>query len=221
VDDIVLIDGVRFTKSPKLDEESGLPLFLLPQEDLEIEDTILSRIKTTDVTDEPVMTTTQVPHIDPVTEEQMAYEATRQEPIYEDVIDEDDNVTQVIVGYETVGTGQFIFCWTTEEIQETNNDGDPLYWTTVEEPIVRYEPQVSVEITEEDERYVEGLEPVYELTPLPENPTTEPTPTPDQVRLVALESAQQELKTKIQLTGEKVDTTTGNLGDFMDFYFSI
>lgn len=170
----------RFYRLPKLDGE-GRALYLLPRPDLEIEYTISRTIKTTEVTDRPVMITAQVPLLDGEGVQQ-EYEVTR--PVYEQIpiTDEDDNVIGYrdgdVTGQE--GTGQYLKLWTTEEQQETDGEGAALYWATIEEPATRYEPQPPLEITADDPSYVEGLEPAYDLVPVPpEQPIPQP-PTPEE-----------------------------------------
>jgi hypothetical protein len=186
--------------------EEGLPLFLLPQAPLEVTVDVPKTVKTTDATDSPVMVTEQVPHLN-ADGEQVEYEVTRSEE------QEDGSITQV-------GTGQWLKCWDTIEVQAQDDEGHLLFWTTVTEQETRLEPQPDLEITAEDEQYTEDLKPALEWVDVPEEPAPPAVPTPEQLRLNALEDAQKDLKRSIQLNEEKVDATTGNLGDFMDFYFS-
>jgi hypothetical protein len=108
--------------------------------------------------------------------EQRSYEVTRTEPITEMQMQEDGTEIEVITGYEQVGTGQFLQIFTSVEVQETDSEGNLLYWGVVEDPAVRYEPQPSIEITEDDERFVEGLEQAVVLVPIPEEPSVPQIP---------------------------------------------
>lgn len=161
---------------PKLNAD-GKPLYLLPQPDLEVAYTVPVTVKTTDVTDHPVMVPQQVPLLDE-NGVQKTYEVTQPEPIIQTTTDADGNVTETITGYEQVGTGQWLPISLVTQIQEEGPNG-PLYWGTVEEPATRFEPQPPLEITEDDPQYVEGLEPAYEEVPDPEpEPTPQPEPAP-------------------------------------------
>jgi hypothetical protein len=174
-----------FQAVPKLDAD-GKQLYLLPQPDLEVNYTIPRSVKTTEVTDHPVMTAHKVPLMENGV--QKRYEVTRTVELTEEVTDAEGNVSTVVTGYTQEPTGQFLDLFTTEEIQETDEQGNALYWGVVEDPAVRYEPQEPKEITEDDPEYVEGLEQVAELVPIPSEPSAPQMPTIED-RVTALEGA--------------------------------
>lgn len=155
MDDFQLPEGVipppGFTAAPKKDEQ-GNQLYLCPQPDEEVSYTVTAVEKSTQDTGNPVMTTKQVPHLTP-DGDQMTYEMTQSE------VQEDGSVIQV-------GTGQFIKVFTTEEVQETDAEGAPLFWLNVEEILTRFDPRPDKEITAEDPEYIEGLQEAYEFIPI-------------------------------------------------------
>lgn len=157
---------------PKLNAD-GKPLYLLPQPDLEVAYMVPVTVKTTNNTGNPVTYPIKVPMRDE-NGAVKSYEVTRTVEITEEQTDENGNVTVVVVGYAQEGTGQFLDLYLTEEAQEHNELGDPLFWETVDEPAVRYEPQQPLEITEYDPLYVDGLEPALESVPDPLPPPPDP-----------------------------------------------
>jgi hypothetical protein len=169
---------------------------------LEVTYTIPHQEKTVDATYTPVMVAVRVPMMDE-NGVQKQYEVTR--PVYEqiDILDEEGNVIGQrdgdIVGQE--GTGQFLQLWTTEEVQEQDSDGNPLYWTTIEEPAVRYEAQPPLEITADSPYYVEGLEMAYETVEVPDPIQPEAPPTiPEQI---------SEIRSDLTATQEAVNFLLG------------
>ncbi|MGO4887061.1 hypothetical protein ACJ2A9_04825 [Anaerobacillus sp. MEB173] len=142
-------------------DADGNSLYLLPQPDIEVIDTITTTIEITEVTDRPIIIkkTRQVPLLD-ADGKQVEYfpEYTRIER--EEVIDEEtEEVT--IIEHEIVETSETpILCWTTEEYVEpkTDSDGNPLYLKDIDEEVVTFESQSPLEITAEHEDWNEDLE---------------------------------------------------------------
>lgn len=234
MDDIIILDGVPHTRAPKRTED-GEQLYTLPQPDLEIRTPFTRRVESTEVTEEPILIEqrTKVPLLD-AEGEHMSYVPTMPAEVTEDtgnpvmirndegeeVQKVDDEGNKLYYGHVPIPGASPILCCTMEvaEVQKTDEDGNLLYWKTVEEDLVSYVSQEPLEITADDEQYIEGLELAYVYTPLPAAPA-DPAVSADE-RLNQLEQAQKELKRDMQVTGEKVDTTTGSLGDFMEFYFN-
>lgn len=207
-----------FQAVPKVNED-GNQLYVLPQPDIEISYTIPRLVKSVDVSDRPAMTTKRVPLMDE-NDTQKSYEVTQTESITEIQEQEDGSEVEVVTGYRQVGTGQFLLLYTTQEEQEVDEDGNLLYWNSVEDPAIRYEPQSSIEILADDERWTEELQLAYDLIPIPEETPQQPLLSPLEQRLAALENSQKEVKQTVQNIGTKVDSTSTDLGGFMDFYFS-
>lgn len=169
-----LTKEVTYTeKMDKLNEE-GKPLYLLPQEPIveEIEEERL--IETTKDTGNPVMIKVikQIPLLDE-NGEQVKYEKMTIGEVTEDtgepvmIVDEetgelvqktDENGN--LLFYGEISTGEFIECYTTEEIEEQkkNEFGEPLFYDVEIITTEKIVPQPPIEITEDDERFVEGLE---------------------------------------------------------------
>jgi hypothetical protein len=125
--------------------EEGKQLFLLPQNPLVEEIGKEIQVETIEVTETPVLIQVErkVPLLDE-NKKQVKYEVT--------TLDEETG--------EQVGTGQFIYCFTTEidEVQKTDENGLKLFYKTetVAEEIST--PQPDLEITSDDEKFEEGLE---------------------------------------------------------------
>lgn len=229
-------EGRAFTRSPKTDAE-GKQLYLLPQEPLEIRTPVTRRVESAWKTSEPVMVAVRntVPHLD--TEGvQVSYIPTVPGEVLEDtgepimVPDDEGTLVQktdeqdrpLFMGQvpHPAGEAARIFCTTVEEVevQKTDADGDDLlYWNTVEDEAVTYEPQEPLEITQDDERYTEDLEEAFVLEPY-ELPAAPVTMTAEQ-RLSELEAAHKDVKRTVQINGEKVDATSADLQAFMDYTF--
>lgn len=142
-------------------DEDGYPLYFLPQDPIEIEVTKEVRVKKTEVSDEPVML--KVIEKVPVLDEdgnQVTYEVT-QTITTPAVYDEEGNLIEE-GKTEVVGTGVFLPCFTTEERehQETDEEGNPLYWHTEEQTVTEIQEQPSLEITSFDSRFTDTLKPV-------------------------------------------------------------
>src|SRR5690606_16387113 len=75
------------------------------------------------------------------------------------VLDEEGNVVEE-EKVEEIPTERFIDCFTTEEVESQKEDeqGRKLFYKTVQEEVEIVTPQETLIITEEDERFVEGLE---------------------------------------------------------------
>lgn len=201
----------RFEKRPKLNEE-GKPLFWLPQPPLEEINNIPRRVQSIDPTDNPVIVTKQVPLMSEG--EQASYEVTQ--PVYEQIpiYDEEENIIGYsngeIIGQE--GTGQFLKLWTTEQVQAVDEEDNLLYWDTEYDEEILYVPQEPIEITEDDPDYVEGLEQIFELIPIPDPPQP---PRPK-----SAEELIQEQQNEINILSDSVDTInvrTQGMQDIDDF----
>ena len=165
----------RPAKREKVNEEDK-PLYLLPQEPL-IEEIGEERlIETTKDTGNPVMIKVlkKVPLLDE-NNKQVKYEKKVVGETTEDtgnpvmIIDEetgelvqktDENGNPLFYGL--VGTGEFIKCYTTDEVEEQKKDkyGRPLFYDTEIVMVEKVTEQPPIEITEDDERFHEGLEKV-------------------------------------------------------------
>lgn len=176
----VSIDDVicdNLTKVVEVPEEVVKPsVFLLPQEPLEETITNTSTIETTEITDNPVMTTVyeKVPAgfgyyrtaLGMVTE-------PTDEPVMSEEVDEDGNVVEVhamdtddnLLYWGQVPTNEWIDCYTTEEkqVHKTDTDGNPLYLKEVEEVTTQLVEQPPLEISIEDERWTPDLQPATEF----------------------------------------------------------
>jgi len=240
MDTVIYVDGRGyFTRSPKTDE-NGNQLYLLPQEPTEVRTPITRREETVEETTEPIMIVERsvVPVLD-AEGAQVSYIPTFRgevledtgEPVWEQADTEDG--PQEVQKLDDLGRPLFwgqvpdprgeaarIFCTTVEEaeVQKKDSEGNLLYWKDVEDELVSYEPQEPLEITAEDERYVEGLELAYNLTPY-DPPAQEVILTAEQ-RIARLEADQLAIKAAAKMSSEKVDGTTADLGSFMDFYFN-
>jgi hypothetical protein len=180
--------------------EEGKPLFLLPQPSKEVISQVSRPVKTTEVSDSPVMIAEKVPMVgmDGI---QMTYEVTTMELMGDGT-------------FQQVGTGQFLPIFTTQEAQEKDEDDNPLYWNTVLEDVTSYEAQAPKEITEDDPDYIEGLEPVYEWVDLPDPPAPPIILTPDQQKIASLQDENKILR-------DQLTATSSDLQAFMDYYFSL
>lgn len=162
MDELIFINGAAFTRSPKTDAD-GNPLYLLPQEDLEIRTPFTRRVESLEVSDEPVLVeiVEKVPLLDDKGK-QVSYTPT--------YWDEEKEKQVPVLGAVP------ILCSTTEitEAHKATEDGQFLYWHNVSDEAISYAPQEPLEITAEDERYTEDLEQAFTLTPwTPEPPPLE------------------------------------------------
>ena len=171
-----LTKEVTYTeKVDKLNEE-GKPLYLLPQEPLVEEIGEERLIETTKDTGNPVMIKVlkKVPLLNE-NNKQVKYEKKVVGETKEDtgnpvmILDEetgelvqktDENGNPLFYGL--VGTGEFIKCYTTDEVEEQKKDkyGRPLFYDTEIVMVEKVTEQPPIEITEDDERFHEGLEKV-------------------------------------------------------------
>jgi hypothetical protein len=181
-------------QQPKLSEE-GKPLFLLPQPSRGVVSTVSRPIKSTVESEHPVITTQRVPLLGP-DGKQKSYEMTTEETL-------GDGTTR------QVGTGYVIPLWLTEEVQEQDTEGNPLYWNTIEEEIISYEAQAPKEITADDPDYIEELEMVYEEIEVPDPPITPAPP-----------SLESQLRAENKALKDQLSSVSADLQSFMDYYFS-
>ena len=171
-----LTKEVTYTeKMDKLNEE-GKPLYLLPQEPLVEEIGEERLIETTEDTGNPVMTKVlkKVPLLNE-NNKQVKYE----KKVVGETTDDTGNPVMILdeetgelvqktdkngnpLFYGLVGTGEFIKCYTTEEVEEQKKDkyGRPLFYDTEIVMVEKVTEQPPIEITEDDERFHEGLEKV-------------------------------------------------------------
>lgn len=151
-------------------------LYVLPQEDKEITKLVKRIVETTEFTEQPVMikTNKKVPLLNE-DGSQMKYEVTyfgettevTDEPIMIPVqVEKEDGTVEIEEVQKTdedgnllyngmVKTGNFIDCFTSEEIEVQKKDAEDnlLYYQEVEEYEITYEKQEPLEITEDDERW--------------------------------------------------------------------
>lgn len=172
----------RPAKREKVNEE-GKPLYLLPQEPIVEEIGEERLIETTKDTGNPIMIKVlkKVPLLDEnnkqVKYEKKVFGETKEDtgnPVM--ILDEetgelvqktDENGNPLFYGL--VGTGEFIKCYTTDEVEEQKKDkyGRPLFYDTEIVMVEKVTEQPPIEITEDDERYVEGLPTALEDTTYP------------------------------------------------------
>lgn len=154
-------------------DANGNQLYKLPQPDIETTQNTQVQTETTEVTNNPIMITVtkQVPLLD-ANGNQVTYEQTTisevTTPTDNPVMIQyaDGNLVQKkdangnLLYYSQVGTGVYIKCYTTEETTEQKKDsnGNLLYYTTETVQNTISTPQDPLLITEDDERYINGLE---------------------------------------------------------------
>lgn len=164
VDPAGITKTIAYTEKIHKVNEVGEKLYYLPQPDLEEKIYEEQKIETIEKTSEPVI------HIEykkvPVLDDNgnhMEYEVMESK-IIPAVIDEETGEVIEEEKIEYIPTGIFRKCYTTEPVESQKEDekGRKLYYKTVEEEITKYIPQDPIIITETDERYTEGLEPVLE-----------------------------------------------------------
>ncbi|MDP5274359.1 hypothetical protein [Chengkuizengella axinellae] len=171
----------------KFDDE-GNTLYLLPQPQIEINETFTKTIETTEITDDPVMTiqTVQIPKLDD-DGNQKTYEKTvrgetvevTEDPVidriyneeteeYEEIHKTDEDGNSLYWGQ--VPTGQMIPMFTTQQVEVHKSDeaGNQLYYKTFEEITTTYEDQPPLEIIEDHEEWTEELELAFEEKQVPE-----------------------------------------------------
>lgn len=163
-------------------DADGKPLYVLPQRPVERIDEKQDTIETTEVTANPItiLSKKKVPLLDgknkPITyQPTVRIQVTEQtnSPVLEDVPNEDgEGTTQVqakneegkLLYWKDVPNGPVLTCYTLKDVetQKTDADGKPLYFkqVTVRTPITEELPLL--EITADDERYVQGLPRVIE-----------------------------------------------------------
>lgn len=163
-------------------DAAGNQLYLLPQDPLESDVPVTSVIETTTPTDRPVMVSQvqKTPLLDadgnPVTYPQTVRGETPDEtaePVMIDVVAEDGSVTQEqkvddqghLLFWGQVPTGVEIPCFTTEEIQvqATDGNGEKLYFEDVTNVEKAYTPQPDLEVTDQDPKFIPGLDKATEL----------------------------------------------------------
>jgi len=142
----------------KLDEENNV-LYLLPQESIiEVVNNDV-KVETTEVTEEPVLVKVlnKIPLLDK-DGKQIQYELTSV-LVTPPVLDEDGEVLEPETT-EIVGTGIFNKCYTSEEVevQKVDEDEKPLFYKVESVPSDVLVEQPPIEITSDNELYVEGLE---------------------------------------------------------------
>jgi hypothetical protein len=164
VDVAGLTKEVSYQKQRQKVTEDDKALFLLRQEPIVDEVGREVQVETIENTGVPVMieVVEKVPLLDE-TDHQVEYELT-QLVTTPAQYDEDGNLISE-EKIEQVGTGQFIKCFTTEikEVQKKDENGLKLFYDT-DIVMDRVEtPQPALEISQDDARFVEGLEEVKEI----------------------------------------------------------
>lgn len=159
VDPAGLSKQISYVEWQPKQSSDGKPVYLLPQPPLEEPHTITNRIETTEITDEPVLTTVQVTV--PLMENghQKSYQPTQ----WIDQYDEEGNIT----GQEEVSFGPVLYLSTSssETRQKQNESGQLLYWKEVQETTTVSIPQPALEITADHPEYTDSLEPAMEEVP--------------------------------------------------------
>jgi hypothetical protein len=160
-----LTKTITYNELKDMKDDSGRQLFVLPREPLVDEVGKHVQIETIENTGSPVLVEVlkQVPILDQ-NNHQVEYELT-QIVVTPAVIDEETGEVIEEEKVEQVGTGQFIKCFTieVEEEQKRDESGLKLFYKdeVVMETVVT--PQEDLAVTEDDERYVEGLAKLYGL----------------------------------------------------------
>jgi hypothetical protein len=164
-------------KVQKKDAEGNL-LFLLPQDPIEVIGTQTVWVETTDITEYPVtVVETRKIELYDADNNPVKYQPTQlgkvtdvtDEPVMVAVVNEETGETQQVqetdengnlLYWGQVPVGDPVQCYTTEqvEVQKVDVNGKKIYQKEVEQEVVTQEPQPDLEITNQDERYVEDLE---------------------------------------------------------------
>jgi hypothetical protein len=168
-------------KVQKKDEEGNL-LYLLPQDSIEVIGTQTVWEETTEVTEYPV-TVKEIKKYElyDANNNLVKYQPTQlgevtevtDEPVMIDVVNEETNEPEQVqktdeegnlLYWAQVPVGDPIQCYTTEEVevQKVDSNGKKIYQKEVEHEVLTQEQQPDLEITNQDERYTEELEPALE-----------------------------------------------------------
>lgn len=164
------------SKKEKFDAD-GNPLYVLPQDPIQKVEKVVEIIETTEVTVNPITIkeTRKVPLLNDEGE-QVTYRLTQREktteitdePVLVDIYNEETGETEQqqekneqdeLLYWIENPTGPVIACYTIEEVevQKKNEQGQPLYQKEIVTEVITEEEQPLLEITSDDERFIEGL----------------------------------------------------------------